>query len=171
MDPLVAARQMDTDEIVPIADLRDWLAALVEMAWQATGRRRTKNARIWSLHDLDALAGIAGARAQARASAPTPVAHAQAQVADGALVVRAPMSGRFYTRPAPGQPSFVAAGDEVGPQKTVGLLEVMKTFNRITYGGDGLPSHARVVRVIAADGSDLRAGDPILEVEALGEPS
>ena len=28
MDPFVAARQMDTDEIVELGELRDWLAAL-----------------------------------------------------------------------------------------------------------------------------------------------
>ena len=57
MDPYVAARQLDTDEIVALAELRSYLSALVEMSYQATGARRIKNPRIWSLHDLDALAG------------------------------------------------------------------------------------------------------------------
>lgn len=57
MDPFVAARQMDTDEIVELGELRAYLAALVEMAYQHTGYRRIKNPRIWSLHDLDVLAG------------------------------------------------------------------------------------------------------------------
>ncbi len=52
MDPFVAARQMDTDEIVRLEELRPWLVALVEMAYQAIGHRRIKNPRIWSLHDL-----------------------------------------------------------------------------------------------------------------------
>ncbi|PRQ05419.1 Glutaconyl-CoA decarboxylase subunit alpha [Enhygromyxa salina] len=52
MDPFVAGRQMDTDEIVRLDELRPWLAALVEMAYQNTGSRRIKNPRIWSLHDL-----------------------------------------------------------------------------------------------------------------------
>jgi 3-methylcrotonyl-CoA carboxylase beta subunit len=52
MDPWVAGRQMDTDEIVRLDELRPWLAALVEMAYQNTGSRRIKNPRIWSLHDL-----------------------------------------------------------------------------------------------------------------------
>jgi acetyl-CoA carboxylase carboxyltransferase component len=60
MDPFVAARQMDTDEIVELGELRAYLAALVEMAYQATGYRRVKNPRIWSLHDLRELVG--GAR-------------------------------------------------------------------------------------------------------------
>jgi len=57
MDPFVAARQLDTDEIVELGELRDYLTALVEMAYQNTGYRRVKNPRIWSLHDLKVLVG------------------------------------------------------------------------------------------------------------------
>ena len=55
IDPYVAARQMDTDEIVRLDELRDWLKVLVEMSYQGVGYRRVKNPRIWSLHDLDVL--------------------------------------------------------------------------------------------------------------------
>ncbi len=57
MDPFVAARQMDTDEIVELGELRSWLETLVECSYQAIGHRRIKNPRIWSLHDLDVLVG------------------------------------------------------------------------------------------------------------------
>jgi 3-methylcrotonyl-CoA carboxylase beta subunit len=57
MDPFVAAQKLDTDEIVELAELRAYLAALVEMAYQSTGYRRVKNPRIWSLHDLRELVG------------------------------------------------------------------------------------------------------------------
>jgi acetyl-CoA carboxylase carboxyltransferase component len=57
MDPFVAARHQDTDEIVALGELRGWLAALVEMAYQGVGYRRVKNPRIWSLHDLRELVG------------------------------------------------------------------------------------------------------------------
>ncbi|MGB5812541.1 MAG: carboxyl transferase domain-containing protein [Polyangiales bacterium] len=56
MDPYVAARQMDTDEIIHVGELRDWLRVLVEMSYQGTGYRRIKNPRIWTMHDLDVLA-------------------------------------------------------------------------------------------------------------------
>ena len=52
MDPVVSASQMDTDEIVPLGNLRTFLEALVEMSYQSTGYRRIKNPRIWSIHDL-----------------------------------------------------------------------------------------------------------------------
>ena len=55
MDPLVSARQMDTDEVVPMTDLRAWLETMVEASYQSIGHRRIKNCRIWSLHDLSVL--------------------------------------------------------------------------------------------------------------------
>jgi acetyl-CoA carboxylase carboxyltransferase component len=55
MDPVVTARQMDTDEVVFMPEIREYLAAVVEMAYQAYGHRRVKNPRIWSLHDLRVL--------------------------------------------------------------------------------------------------------------------
>ncbi|HEY4182986.1 MAG TPA: carboxyl transferase domain-containing protein [Kofleriaceae bacterium] len=57
MDPFVAAKQMDTDEIVELGELRSYLTALVEMTYQAPGTRRIKNPRIWSMHDLRELVG------------------------------------------------------------------------------------------------------------------
>ena len=57
MDPFVSARQMDTDEIVELGELRGYLAALIEMTYQNTGYRRVKNSRIWSMHDLRVLVG------------------------------------------------------------------------------------------------------------------
>ena len=83
------------------------------------------------------------------------------------LVFVAPSSGRFYSRPAPDKPPFVSAGDRVSAGHTVCMLEVMKTFSRIAYGGPGLPDPARVVRVVPADEDDLEAGDVILELEAI----
>jgi len=57
MDPFGAASRHDIDEIVKPAELRPYLAAALEMAYQATGYRRIKNPRIWSLHDLRVLGG------------------------------------------------------------------------------------------------------------------
>lgn len=81
------------------------------------------------------------------------------------LVFRAPTSGRFYGRPSPDKPVFITAGDELHPGATVCLLEVMKTFHRVTYGGHGLPERARVREILVADGADVTAGDPLLALE------
>ena len=55
MDPVLSARQMDTDEVVLMPEIREYLEAVVEMSHQAYGHRRIKNPRIWSLHDLKVL--------------------------------------------------------------------------------------------------------------------
>ncbi|UCD76683.1 MAG: hypothetical protein JSV91_07105 [Phycisphaerales bacterium] len=60
MDPYKSARQMDTDEIVPVHELRDYLMTLVEMCYQSHGYRRIKNPRIWSMHDLNVLTDSEG---------------------------------------------------------------------------------------------------------------
>ncbi|MBI5364491.1 MAG: propionyl-CoA carboxylase [Planctomycetes bacterium] len=54
MDPYKSAAQMDTDEIVALGELRGWLELFAQAAYQSNARR-TKNPRIWSLHDLAAL--------------------------------------------------------------------------------------------------------------------
>lgn len=91
-------------------------------------------------------------------------ARASAASAD-AIVFVAPMSGRFYRAPSPDEPAFVQEGDEISTGEIIGLLEVMKTFNRLAYGGPGLPARARIARVVSEDGADLSRGEPILELE------
>jgi acetyl-CoA carboxylase biotin carboxyl carrier protein len=92
-------------------------------------------------------------------------ASAAASSAVDGLVFHAPTSGRFYGRPAPDKPPFVAEGTQLTAGTTICLLEVMKTFHRVTYGGPGLPDTARVRRVLVADGADVNAGDPLLALE------
>jgi biotin carboxyl carrier protein len=84
----------------------------------------------------------------------------------GALPFRAPCSGRFWQRPAPGAAAFVSAGDILTDGTTVGLIEVMKTFTHLVYraGGD-LPERARLVRFTVADGGEVVDGGTLLELE------
>jgi acetyl-CoA carboxylase biotin carboxyl carrier protein len=88
---------------------------------------------------------------------------------DGLLAVRAPYSGRFWHRPAPGEDAFVTAGDTLEAGLTVGLLEVMKTFSHLHYApADGLPERAQVVRVLVGDGDEVAQGDALIEVTSAG---
>jgi acetyl-CoA carboxylase biotin carboxyl carrier protein len=105
--------------------------------------------------DLDeTLTGVASA-----------VAHAgEGPAAAAGLVFRAPIGGRYYARPTPGEPPFVVEGAEIATGSTVALLEVMKTFHRVRFGGGELPERARVLRVVPRDGDDVLAGDPLLEL-------
>ena len=88
-----------------------------------------------------------------------------AAAADGA-VFRAPYSGRFWHRPAPKDPAFVKEGDILEPGRTVGLIEVMKTFTHLSYEARGeLPSKARILKLLAGDGDEVSEGDPLIEIE------
>lgn len=87
------------------------------------------------------------------------------------LVVRAPQVGRFYHRPAPDRPVYLEVGQELSAGDTLGLVEVMKTFFQVRYGdsslGTNLPTRARLVRHLVADGDEVAQGQPILELESL----
>ena len=99
------------------------------------------------------------------ATGATTSASAQAREPAGSLSFAAPMSGRFYSRPSPNEPVFVSVGDSVSHGQTVGLLEVMKTFNRLVYQGEDLPGTATVAHIVPSDGDDVLRGDPILLLE------
>ncbi|HEX4825502.1 MAG TPA: biotin/lipoyl-containing protein [Candidatus Polarisedimenticolaceae bacterium] len=83
---------------------------------------------------------------------------------DGRAVV-APTDGVYYRSPSPGAKGYVAVGDRVVAGQAVGLIEVMKTFSPIVYGGASLPERGKVVALLAQDGEEVRAGQPLVEVE------
>lgn len=82
----------------------------------------------------------------------------------GGLVQRAASDGVFYRRPSPDAPFFVEAGSRVERGQPIGLLEVMKTFSQVLYGGDDLPDSATVDEVLVDDGTEIEAGQPILRL-------
>jgi len=98
-------------------------------------------------------------------SAPSEQAAVSGEESTGALVFRSTSSGRFYLRPAPDKPPFVSVGDEIETGHILFLLEVMKTFSRIPYEGQGLPERARVRRILPCDGDDLEANQVVFELE------
>ncbi|MCK6507939.1 propionyl-CoA carboxylase [Myxococcota bacterium] len=157
MDPVGAAARMDTDELIRLRELRPWLQALAEMAYQATGYRRVKNPRIWSLHDLEVLASGRRAEAPAEAGAGHAAHVDQEPPEAGAVPVRAPMEGSVFLRPAPDQPPFVQVGQQVEAGAKVGLVEVMKTFTAVRAPAAGV-----VLRVDLPEGAAVRAGQPVL---------
>jgi acetyl-CoA carboxylase biotin carboxyl carrier protein len=76
--------------------------------------------------------------------------------------VKAPLTGVWYSSPAPGSAPFVAAGREVAVGQVIGLIEAMKLFNEIKSDLAG-----RVVKVVAESGSLVKAKQPLIEVEPL----
>ena len=51
----------------------------------------------------------------------------------GTVAVRSPTDGVYYARPAPDAAPFVNVGGHVSRGQPIGLVEVMKTFNRIAF--------------------------------------
>ena len=78
----------------------------------------------------------------------------------------APQDGRFYQRPDPDSPPFVSVGEEIEYGRTVGLLEVMKTFSPVKYTEmPGHPPRAKVKAILVADNADVEDGQALIEIE------
>jgi acetyl-CoA carboxylase biotin carboxyl carrier protein len=76
--------------------------------------------------------------------------------------VKAPLTGVWYSSPAPGSAAFTAVGREVAVGQVIGLIEAMKLFNEIKSDLAG-----RVVRVVPESGALVKAKQPLIEVEPL----
>jgi biotin carboxyl carrier protein len=82
----------------------------------------------------------------------------------GCRALLAPTDGVFYRRPDPASPPFVEPGERIRSGQPIGLVEVMKTFNQIAYGGPGLPEEALVVEFRREDGDEIARGDILVVV-------
>ena len=63
--------------------------------------------------------------------------------------------------------SFVDVGARVVAGTVLGLVEVMKCFNQITYGGPGLPEDGIVSRVLVEDAAEVHFGQPLFHIRPL----
>lgn len=125
-----------------------------ESAHARLARRPVGYGDVLAVVDPKAMAGAVSAGASVGAAS-----------AGGGLVWKVPLGGRYYGRSSPNAEPFVKVGDVIKTGQTVALIEVMKTFNRASYGGAGLPTGARVVRLLVKEGDDVNAGDALLALE------
>src|SRR5574340_367218 len=95
-------------------------------------------------------------------AAPSPARPATAPVADGDVVVTAPMLGTFYRAPKPGEPAFVEVGDKVDADAVLCIVEVMKLMNSIPAGVRG-----EITAVYAADGDLVEFGQPLFAIRPI----
>ncbi len=95
-----------------------------------------------------------------------PSSHPDAPPPGSCFAVTCPIDGIFYRGPSPASAPFVDAGDTVEPGRTLGLIEAMKSFNAVTYGGPGLPPRATIAQVCAADASEVKQGAPLFLVRS-----
>ena len=98
------------------------------------------------------------------APAPAPAVPAEAAAAAPPAArgqqVTAPMVGTFYSGPAPGAKPFVEIGQEVVPEATVCIIEVMKLMNSLPAGTAG-----RVTHVLVDDAQPVEMGQPLIVID------
>jgi acetyl-CoA carboxylase biotin carboxyl carrier protein len=94
---------------------------------------------------------VAGAAAKARPPVDIPA---------GSVAIRSPMVGTFYRAPEPGAPPFVAVGQNVTPETTVCIIEVMKLMNSIPAGTRGTVTH-----VLVDDAEPVDSGQVLIIID------
>jgi len=91
--------------------------------------------------------------------APAPTPSESPPPTAGSVEITSPIMGMFYTRPEPGAATFVTVGESVEEDSTVGLVEVMKTFNAVSAGVRG-----KIVEVCAPDAQLVEYGQVLFRV-------
>ena len=80
---------------------------------------------------------------------------------EGVVVVKSPSYGLFYSQPEPGAPPYTTVGAAVKAGDTVGLVEIMKTFNAISSPIDG-----EVVAIHVRNEEVLEPEQPLVSIKA-----
>ncbi len=79
---------------------------------------------------------------------------------EGTSTIDSPLTGTFYSAPAPGKPSFTIIGETIKAGETVGIVEAMKLINEITAHND-----CKIVKILVEDGSMVEKGQPLIAIE------
>ncbi|MHC4093064.1 MAG: biotin/lipoyl-containing protein [Planctomycetota bacterium] len=85
----------------------------------------------------------------------------------GLITIKAPSEGIFYRRASPDAPPYVDVGTEIATGSVLGLVEIMKCFNQITYGGAGLPERGNVEEILAEDAAEVRFGQVLFRIQPI----
>ena len=73
---------------------------------------------------------------------------------------KSPLVGTFYISPKPDADPFVKAGDEVGPEKVICIIEAMKVMNEIKAEMSGV-----VREVLVKNSQAVEFGEPLFLIE------
>jgi len=110
------------------------------------------------------IAAMPQAAAPAPAAAPVVEPAAPAKAAsndeDKYIVVKSPIIGTFYRKPAPDKPNFVEVGSDINSGDTVCVIEAMKLFNEIESEVSG-----KIVKVLVDDSSPVEFDQPLFLVD------
>jgi oxaloacetate decarboxylase (Na+ extruding) subunit alpha len=103
--------------------------------------------------------GVAIAEEPRGAAPVASVAEVPAEIGE---TIKAVMAGTFYRSSGENAAPFVSDGTVVEKGDTVCILEAMKLFNEIQA-----PFKCRILKVLVQNGTKIKKGDPLMEVEKL----
>jgi len=168
MDPIKAASQMDTDEVIRLGDLRRYLEVMVEASYQSIAYRRVKNPRIWSMHDLlvldESKKKVVISENSEMVKSEDKGEKTDIDLKEGQFFLDAVTSGIFYRKPSPEKPPFISVGDKLIKGTVVGLIEVMKSFNYILFDNKDI-KEGIVKEVLKDDAAEVKAGEHLFIIE------
>ena len=75
-------------------------------------------------------------------------------------IVKSPMVGTFYAKPAPDKDAYVEVGTLVKQGDTLCIIEAMKLMNEIECEFTG-----KIVNIFVKDGETVEYGTPLFEIE------
>ena len=76
------------------------------------------------------------------------------------IMVKSPIIGTFYRKPAPDKPVFVELGDTVSEGSVLCVIEAMKLFNEIESEVTG-----KIVKILVDDSSPVEFDQPLFLVD------
>ena len=74
-------------------------------------------------------------------------------------IVKSPMVGTFYSKPAPDKDAFVKVGDNVKKSQVVCIIEAMKLMNEIESEFEG-----RITEIFVNNGEMVEYGKPLFRI-------
>ena len=75
-------------------------------------------------------------------------------------VIKSPMVGTFYSRPAPNKDAFAKTGDTVKKGQVICIVEAMKLMNEIESEFDG-----EIAEICVKDGDVVEYGTPLFKIK------
>ena len=75
-------------------------------------------------------------------------------------IIKSPMVGTFYSRPAPNKDTFAKTGDVVKKGQVICIVEAMKLMNEIESEFDG-----EIAEVCVKDGDVVEYGTPLFKIK------
>jgi biotin carboxyl carrier protein len=75
-----------------------------------------------------------------------------------------PTDGVFYRKPHPDEPSYVNVGDTVNEGDILGLVEIMKCFNKIS---NPVPSKGIIKEILIDDAMEVKSGQTLFLIKRI----